>query len=198
MTEFVYQLNLPPITDMLLDGINENMLAPLARKADKSSSFLYEAIPATNIIKPEYLNINGFEFIDGKTSVLIDDQPVDFLTVFSDKLLGFFTPKTLTNGLKSITIRVDTEEIVVPDFFDVGSPSLTPKIEFITIHGNDAWVYVTGTDFVWGQTTITFNEKTIDISNTIKKVGVFVNQDYDLIINKINQFNLDFVQLNRG
>jgi len=110
----------------------------------------------------QWVYINGFEFIDGKTSVLIDDQPVDSLTVFNYKLLGFFTPKTLTNGLKSITIRVDTEEIVVPDFFDVGSPSLTPKIEFITIHGNDAWVYVTGTDFVWGQTTITFNEKTID------------------------------------
>jgi len=62
MTEFVYQLNLPPITDMLLDGINENMLAPLARKADESSSFFYNSIPATSIIKPEYLNINGFEF----------------------------------------------------------------------------------------------------------------------------------------
>jgi phosphoribosylanthranilate isomerase len=47
----------------------------------------------------------------------------------------------------------------------------------------------------WQNSKRFFNEKTIDISNTIKKVGVFVNQDYDLIINKINQFNLDFVQL---
>lgn len=62
MSAFVYQLNLPPITDMLLDGINENMLAPLARKADWSSSFIYESMLATSIIKPEYLNINGFEF----------------------------------------------------------------------------------------------------------------------------------------
>ena len=62
MSEFVYQLNLPPITDMLLDGINENMLAPLARKADWGSFFIYESMLATSIIKPEYLNINGFEF----------------------------------------------------------------------------------------------------------------------------------------
>ena len=62
MSEFVYQLNLPPITDMLLDGINENMLAPLARKADLGSFFIYESMLATSIIKPEYLNINGFEF----------------------------------------------------------------------------------------------------------------------------------------
>jgi hypothetical protein len=62
MTEFVYQLNLPPITDMLLDGINENMLAPLARKADARSSFVYESMLATSIIKPECLTINGFEF----------------------------------------------------------------------------------------------------------------------------------------
>ena len=47
----------------------------------------------------------------------------------------------------------------------------------------------------WPNSKRFFSEKTIDISNTIKKVGVFVNQDYDLIINKINQFNLDFVQL---
>ena len=47
----------------------------------------------------------------------------------------------------------------------------------------------------WPNSKRFFNEKTIDISNTIKKVGVFVNQDYDLIINKIHQFNLDFVQL---
>ena len=47
----------------------------------------------------------------------------------------------------------------------------------------------------WPNSKRFFSEKTIDISSTIKKVGVFVNQDYDLIINKINQFNLDFVQL---
>ena len=62
MSEFVYQLNLPPITDMLLDGINENMLAPLARKAEWGSFFIYESMLATSIIKPAYLNINGFEF----------------------------------------------------------------------------------------------------------------------------------------
>tara|TARA_B100000768_G_scaffold181472_1_gene204605 strand:+ start:1050 stop:1661 length:612 start_codon:yes stop_codon:yes gene_type:complete len=47
----------------------------------------------------------------------------------------------------------------------------------------------------WPNSKRFFNEKIIDISNNIKKVGVFVNQDYDLIINKVNQFNLDFVQL---
>jgi len=63
MTEFIYQLNLPPIANMLLDGINENLLAPLAREADKGSSVIYKSMLATSIIKPEYLNINGFEFI---------------------------------------------------------------------------------------------------------------------------------------
>lgn len=47
----------------------------------------------------------------------------------------------------------------------------------------------------WPKSKRFFNEKTIDISNEIKKVGVFVNQDYDLIVHKINQFKLDFVQL---
>ena len=47
----------------------------------------------------------------------------------------------------------------------------------------------------WPKSKRFFNKKTIDISNEIKKVGVFVNQDYDLIVHKINQFKLDFVQI---
>ena len=47
----------------------------------------------------------------------------------------------------------------------------------------------------WPKSKRFFNKKTINVSNNIKKVGVFVNQEYDLIINKVNQFNLDFVQL---
>jgi hypothetical protein len=60
MKELVYQLNLPPITHMLLDGIDENILAPLAKKA--AENFIYRSFPADAIIKPEYLNINGVEF----------------------------------------------------------------------------------------------------------------------------------------
>ena len=47
----------------------------------------------------------------------------------------------------------------------------------------------------WPKTKRFFSERKIILTKNIKKVGVFVNQDYDLIINKINQFNLDFVQL---
>ena len=47
----------------------------------------------------------------------------------------------------------------------------------------------------WPKSKRFFKKKTINVSNNIKKVGVFVNQEYDLIINKVNQFNLDFVQL---
>ena len=47
----------------------------------------------------------------------------------------------------------------------------------------------------WSKSKRFFNEKSIRISNKINKVGVFVNQDYDFIIDKINNFELDFVQL---
>ena len=47
----------------------------------------------------------------------------------------------------------------------------------------------------WPKSKRFFNEKSIRISNKINKVGVFVNQDYDFIIEKINNFELDFVQL---
>ena len=47
----------------------------------------------------------------------------------------------------------------------------------------------------WPKSKRFFNEKSIRISNKINKVGVFVNQDYDFIIDKINNFKLDFIQL---
>lgn len=47
----------------------------------------------------------------------------------------------------------------------------------------------------WPKSKRFFNEKSIQISNKINKVGVFVNQDYDFIIDKINNFKLDFIQL---
>ena len=47
----------------------------------------------------------------------------------------------------------------------------------------------------WSKSKRFFNEKSIHISNKINKVGVFVNQDYDFIIDKINNFKLDFIQL---
>ena len=37
----------------------------------------------------------------------------------------------------------------------------------------------------WPNSKRFFNEKSIRISNKINKVGVFVNQDYDFIIDKI-------------
>ena len=55
MTEFVYQLKLPPITDMLLDGIVDHVLT-------SSDEFKYKSVLAKSIIKPECLNINGFTF----------------------------------------------------------------------------------------------------------------------------------------
>jgi len=47
----------------------------------------------------------------------------------------------------------------------------------------------------WPKSKRFFNDKSIRISSKINKVGVFVNQDYDFIIDKINNFKLDFVQL---
>tara|TARA_B110000305_G_scaffold35480_1_gene35365 strand:- start:6060 stop:6671 length:612 start_codon:yes stop_codon:yes gene_type:complete len=47
----------------------------------------------------------------------------------------------------------------------------------------------------WPKSKRFFNEKKILLPNNIKKVGVFVNQSYDLIIDKVNKYNLDYVQL---
>ena len=55
MTEFVYQLKLPPIKNMLLKGVAEQILAP-------ANVFKYKTVTADSIIKPEHLEINGFTF----------------------------------------------------------------------------------------------------------------------------------------
>ena len=47
----------------------------------------------------------------------------------------------------------------------------------------------------WPKTKRFFSEKEISIPNHVKKVGVFVNQDLDLIKKNVKKFGLDFVQL---
>jgi len=47
----------------------------------------------------------------------------------------------------------------------------------------------------WTKSKRFFNEENINISGEIKKVGVFVNQRFELILEKINKYKLDFIQL---
>ncbi len=47
----------------------------------------------------------------------------------------------------------------------------------------------------WPETSRYFNSEKIDIPNNIFKVGVFVNQSFEIIKEKIYKFNLDYVQL---
>ena len=47
----------------------------------------------------------------------------------------------------------------------------------------------------WPKSKRVFSKKTINISNEIKKVGVFVNQSFELIHEKIDNYKLDFIQL---
>ena len=47
----------------------------------------------------------------------------------------------------------------------------------------------------WPETSRYFNSEKTDIPNNIFKVGVFVNQSFEIIKEKIYKFNLDYVQL---
>ena len=55
MLEYVYQLKLPPLDEMLIEGFAEKILVP-------SNDFKYLTMPPSLILKSEYLTINSFRF----------------------------------------------------------------------------------------------------------------------------------------
>ena len=161
MSEFVYQLNLPPITDMLLDGINENMLAPLARKADKTASFIYKSMLATSIIKPECLNINGFEFThallfyksNGKLGRIHTDTTDVSLTAWGINwiyggfgILEYWDEEDLVN--EQVITRIDEQGCPIKHY-----TSLVPARKIYTITSPNAYL-VNGSEIhrptAWG------------------------------------------------
>ena len=110
--------------------------------------------------------LNGERFIDNATTVLLDNQPVENLHIYNEGLIGFSIPSNLSDGLKSITIQVNDEQYISDDFFQVGIPTQPPTVLNIVANGNtiindtDEWMFITGENFVWNQTSVTFNEKT--------------------------------------
>jgi hypothetical protein len=110
----------------------------------------------------QWIYVNGDGFVIDGTTVLLNDQPVENLLIYSDLLMGFSVPSNMSEGFKSITIQTNDGQYTADAFFEVGAITLPPTVESIAVNDIDEWVFVTGENFVWEQTSVTFNEKTVN------------------------------------
>jgi|688.fasta_scaffold611225_2 hypothetical protein len=114
----------------------------------------------------QWIYVNGEGFTTDSTIVLLDNQSVENLNVYNEHLIGFSIPINISDGFKSITIQVNDEQYLTDNFFNVGTPTEPPIfLEIVpngsvTINDVEEWIFLSGENFVWNQTSITYNEKT--------------------------------------
>jgi len=108
----------------------------------------------------QWVYINGEGFVIDDTTVLLNDQPVENLKVYHEGLIAFSIPTNISDGFKSIKIQTSEGEYTSDVFFEVGTPTQPPTVGSIAVNNMDEWIFVTGENFVWDQTSVIFNEKT--------------------------------------
>ena len=111
--------------------------------------------------KGQWVYVNG-SFFDQQTTVFLDGIIVENLMIYHDGLLGFSIPQNISDGLKTITIKNLQGENSYDNFIEVGNIIDIPIVDELVYHDtDDSWVYLKGDNFVWNQTNVTFNDKTV-------------------------------------
>jgi hypothetical protein len=108
----------------------------------------------------QWIYINGEGFVIDGTTVLLNDQSVENLLIYNEKLIGFSVPIDMSDGFKSIKIQTNDEQYTEDTFFEVGTVTQSPTIQSIIADDKDTWIFVTGENFSWDQTSVTFNDTT--------------------------------------
>ena len=109
----------------------------------------------------QWVYINGEGFVIDGTTVLLDNQPVENLLIYSEFLLGFSIPSNMSDGYKSISIQTSEGQFNADAFFEVGTPTQPPIVTTINKDDLDEWIFVTGENFIWDQTEVNFNGKNL-------------------------------------
>ena len=106
----------------------------------------------------QWVYIFGSGFVQDQTTVFFDSVEATDVTVYNDTQLGFTLPSSnVTSGLFKV-INVDGE-VSSSDQFTVGVPSAPPIVSGFKAHSDSSinWTYVYGDYFVFGQTTVSYN-----------------------------------------
>jgi len=115
--------------------------------------------PAATAISPtlgpigQWVYVTGTNFVNGSTTITFSGISGIAATVYGPTSLGFRIPSGAT-GTKTITVNTPNGSATTSQQFTVGIPDGPPVFTQLREYGGFNWVYMTGINFVHGQTTV--------------------------------------------
>ncbi len=107
----------------------------------------------------QWIYVYGSNFVGGQTYVTIAGlEDIQVSAVYSPGNLGFRLPHGALEGYTYITIRTPYGEATSDDQYFVGIPLGPPEINSLSIYFGAEWIYLSGANFVTGQTEIKIGE----------------------------------------
>lgn len=128
----------------------------------------------------QWIYIFGTNFVPDQTTVFFNTLNCGNVFVFSDIQLGIYLASDAT-GSGFFKVVTPEGEYTSDIEYTVASPTLPPTVTDLRDHPDPSskWVYVDGTEFVSGQTTITYDNgsKTVDVFVYTVNSGGFAKVD---------------------
>ncbi len=126
----------------------------------------------------QWIYLFGTEFVDTQTQVYFETLECSPVAVFSSTQIGFYLNPSAT-GSGYFKVVTPDGEVTSDILYTVGSPTLPPTVTDLRDHPNPDvnWVYVDGTEFVSGQTTLEYDGKTVDVFVYTVNNGGFAKVD---------------------
>jgi hypothetical protein len=150
------------------------------------------ASPIVNNISPtfgpvtQWVYLFGSNFVSDETKVYFNGVICNGPEVYTDNQMGVNLPDGASGtGVFTVTTSDGT---VDSEPFTIGVPTLDPVVVSITPHSDPTvnWIYVNGSNFYCGQTTITYNDvNTMDLLVYSTESGGFTKLDPNEVITKI-------------
>lgn len=133
----------------------------------------------------QWIYLFGENFVQNQTSVYFNNIQCEQVFVFSDTQLGFYLTSD-AQGTGYFKVMTPEGQFTSDIQYTVVSPSLPPTVTNLRNHPNTNWVYVDGTEFVYGQTTVTYDGKTVNVFVYTPESGGFAKVSSDDVIITIN------------
>jgi hypothetical protein len=110
----------------------------------------------------QWVYVVGTNFVQNNTQFYFNNIPCTSVAVYDDTNAGFYMPENIS-GTGNIKVVTPNGEYTSDIQFVVGVPTQPPTVLNVRPHPNVNWVYVDGTEFVSGQSTVTYGSNTVNL-----------------------------------
>ncbi len=100
-----------------------------------------------------WIQLRGSNFVSGQTTASVGGISGVSVHVYRPDAIGFAVPIGAT-GTGRITVTTPHGAATSTQNFTIGTPTAPPTITGFSEHSSEDWVYIKGTEFVFGQTQI--------------------------------------------